>query len=405
MYLRESSLMCSLASSPSIVSTTRPRTSDQSQGLSLAWMRTVIPGSFSRFRLRCRCGSVFTSRHSPSVSTQVSCACGWPSGISVTTVARFLPLASRTVSSSSAIPSLLCFSQLVARGPLCSPHRLTPVSAGWPGLAWRRPQAGTMGHMTQTPHSPTVTLAEGVVMPLVDFGTWQLRGQRGYDAIRFALERGYRHIDTATMYGNEAEVGRALLDSRIDRRDVFLTTKLQSGGVGRERETYTASLGTDYVDLWLVHWPPGNQARPQVWQELLAARDDGLARSVGVSNYSIRQIDELISATGQAPAVNQIPWSPSSYDPRLLADSRERGVVVEGYSPLKGTNLRDRALAAIASAHQVTPAQVVLRWHIEHGIAVIPKSADRARIAANFDLFSFRLSPEEVARIDALSGR
>ena len=245
-------------------------------------------------------------------------------------------------------------------------------------------------------------------MPLVGFGTWQLRGQRGYDAIRFALERGYRHIDTATMYGNEAEVGRALLDSRIDRRDVFLTTKLQSGGVGRERETITASLsalGTDYVDLWLVHWPPGNQARPQVWQELLAARDDGLARSVGVSNYSIRQIDELISATGQAPAVNQIPWSPSSYDPRLLADSTERGVVVEGYSPLKGTNLRDRALAAIASAHQVTPAQVVLRWHIEHGIAVIPKSADRARIAANFDLFSFRLSPEEVARIDALSGR
>lgn len=241
-------------------------------------------------------------------------------------------------------------------------------------------------------------------MPLVGLGTWQLRGRSGYDAIRVALDTGYRHIDTATMYGNEEEVGRAVRDSGIDRQDVFLTTKLPSGRAGRERDTITASLralGTGHVDLWLVHWPPGGQARPRVWQELLAARDGGLARAVGVSNYSIRQIDELIRATGEAPAVNQIPWSPSRHDPRTLAESKERNVVIEGYSPLRGTNLRDRTLAEIAAGHQVTPAQVVLRWHVEHGIAVIPKSADRGRIAANFDLFSFRLSPEEVARIDA----
>jgi diketogulonate reductase-like aldo/keto reductase len=244
-------------------------------------------------------------------------------------------------------------------------------------------------------------------MPIVGFGTWQLRGQHGYDAIRFALDSGYRHIDTATMYGNEAEAGRAIADSGIDRKDLFLTTKLPSGGVGRERETLTASLralGTGYVDLWLVHWPPGGQAAPQVWRELLEAKARGLARAVGVSNYTTSQLDELTGATGETPAVNQIPWSPSHYDPRVLAQSRDRKVVVEGYSPLKGTNLRDRALAGIAAAHGVTPAQVVLRWHIEHSIPVIPKSANPSRITANLDVFSFTLTPEEVTRIDGLAG-
>jgi diketogulonate reductase-like aldo/keto reductase len=263
-----------------------------------------------------------------------------------------------------------------------------------------------MAGMTQIPQPVAVTLAGGVAMPLVGLGTWQLRGSRGYDAIRFALDTGYRHIDTATMYGNEAEVGRALADSGLDRKDVFVTTKLPSSSVGRERDTLAASLralGTGYVDLWLVHWPPGGQASPRVWQELLAARERGLARAVGVSNYSTGQIDELIDATGEAPVVNQIPWSPYQYDPEVLAQSKERKVVVEGYSPLKGTNLRDRVLTQIASAHSVTSAQVVLRWHIEHGIPVIPKSADTRRIVANFDLFSFSLSPEEMTMIDGLA--
>lgn len=251
-----------------------------------------------------------------------------------------------------------------------------------------------------------VTLPGGVAMPAVGLGTWQLRGSRGYDAIRFALETGYRHIDTATMYGNEAEVGRAVADSGLDRKDVFITTKLPSSSVGREQVTLAASLralGTGYVDLWLVHWPPGGRASPRVWQELLTARQQGLARAVGVSNYSTGQLDELIDATGEAPAVNQIPWSPYQYDAELLEQSKERKVVVEGYSPLKGTNLRDRVLTAIASAHSVTPAQVVLRWHVEHGIPVIPKSADPRRIVANFDLFSFSLSPEEMTMIDGLA--
>jgi 2,5-diketo-D-gluconate reductase A len=262
--------------------------------------------------------------------------------------------------------------------------------------------------MTHNPQLPAVTLAGGAAMPLIGFGTWQLSGNSGYEAIRFALETGYRHIDTATMYRNEAEVGRALSDSGIPRDELFITTKLPSGGVGRERETITASLRalrTDYVDLWLVHWPPSGQAQPRVWQEFLAARDRGQARAVGVSNYGIGQIDELIRATGEAPEVNQIPWSPSQYDERILAASQDRKIVVEGYSPLKDTNLRDRLLTDIAARHHVSPAQAVLRWHIEHGIPVIPKSANRSRIAANFDLFSFELSPAEVAAIDRLARR
>jgi 2,5-diketo-D-gluconate reductase A len=265
-----------------------------------------------------------------------------------------------------------------------------------------------MNAMSEQTQIPGVTLASGVVMPLVGFGTWQLRGSQAYHATRTALEAGYRHIDTATMYRNEKEIGRAVRDSGLDRGDVFITTKLPGEGAGRERATLAASLralDTEYVDLWLVHWPPHRSASPAVWRELLALSAEGLARAVGVSNYSIAQIDQLTEAAGETPAVNQIPWSPSRHDPKLLAALRERHVVVEGYSPLKGTSLRSPVLTEIAARHGVTPAQVVLRWHIEHQITVIPKSADPGRIAANIDLFGFSLDAGELARIDAMSRR
>jgi diketogulonate reductase-like aldo/keto reductase len=265
-----------------------------------------------------------------------------------------------------------------------------------------------MAHMTQEreipPEVPAVDLGDGVALPMVGFGTWQLRGRKAYEAIRYALEVGYRHLDTATMYRNEEEVGRAVRDSGLDRGAVFITTKLPPERAGRERETLDASLralGTAYVDLWLVHWPPRGRSGVSVWQEFLAAKADRRARAVGVSNYSPAQIDELSNATGTGPAVNQIPWSPSDHDPELLAANRARGVVVEGYSPLKGTRLRNTVLAEIAARHGVTAAQVVLRWHLEHGIPVIPKSSDPGRIKSNFDL-GFSLAPAEVAAIDAL---
>ncbi len=252
---------------------------------------------------------------------------------------------------------------------------------------------------------PAVDLGKGVAIPLVGFGTWQLQGQLAYEAVRHALRVGYRHIDTATMYRNEDQVGRAIAGSGLDRSEVFVTTKLLPGNADRVRATIAESLGalrTDHVDLWLVHWPPRGRNLVPLWREFIAARDDGLTRAIGVSNYSVRQIDELIEATGEPPAVNQIPWSPSRYDAALLAAHAERGVAVEGYSPLKGTRLRDRTLIEIAARHGVTPAQVVLRWHLDTGVIVIPKSARPERIEQNLDLFSFSLTPEEISRLNRL---
>lgn len=255
---------------------------------------------------------------------------------------------------------------------------------------------------------PTVPLSGGPRMPLLGFGTWQATGEAGYDAVLAALDAGYRHIDTATMYGNEKEVGRAVKESGVRREDIFLTTKLPPERVGRERETIEASLAaldTGYLDLWLIHWPPSvpGDSIP-TWRELLAARDENLTRAVGVSNYSIAQIDELIQATEEAPAVNQIRWSPSLYDREARAAHRDRGVVLEGYSPFKTSDLSDPVLARVAQAHDVSPAQVVLRWHIDHEIVVIPKSVTPDRIRANADVFDFSLTAEEMRDIDALGG-
>jgi 2,5-diketo-D-gluconate reductase A len=260
--------------------------------------------------------------------------------------------------------------------------------------------------MTEAAAVPAVNLPGDIQMPMIGFGTWQLRGRAGREALRSALEAGYRHIDTATMYGNEADVGHAVAASGLARDEVFITTKLPSGRAGRERATLAASLralGTSYVDLWLVHWPPPGRMLVPVWREFLALRDEGRARAIGVSNYSLAQIDRLTEATGQAPAVNQIPWSPARYNAALLAGHGERGVAVEGYSPLKGTNLASPVLAEIAAAHGATPAQVVLRWHLEHGVTVLVKSVNPERIAANIEALRFSLDPGEVARIDALS--
>jgi 2,5-diketo-D-gluconate reductase A len=253
--------------------------------------------------------------------------------------------------------------------------------------------------------NPTVTIAHGVEMPLVGLGTWQARDGEAYEAVRRALDVGYRHVDTATFYANEAAVGRAVRDSGLPRGEVFVTTKLPQGNADRVRETLAASLdalGFEYIDLWLIHWPPGGQARPDTWARLVEARDEGLARAVGVSNYSPAQIDEVTKATGVAPAVNQIPWSPALYDAPLVRAHRERAVVLEGYSPFRTSDLGHPVLAEIAERHGVTPRQVVLRWHVDHEIVVIPKSTDPARIAANFDVFGFALDAGESARIDAL---
>lgn len=260
--------------------------------------------------------------------------------------------------------------------------------------------------MTDPHEVPTVTLPGDVVMPMVGFGTWPMRGHQACEAVQRALRVGYRHVDTATMYANEDEVGHALRDSGLPRGEVFLTTKLRASDAEQAEKVLARSLralGTQYIDLWLVHWPPRGRQSVLAWREMLALRDKGLARAVGVSNYSLPLIDELITATGEAPAVNQIHWNPWRYDAAQLEGLRQRGVAAEGYSPLKDSNLNNDVLTEIAWAHSVTPAQVVLRWHLDHGITVIPKSADPKRIEANLNLFGFSLDPQEVARIDALA--
>ena len=252
---------------------------------------------------------------------------------------------------------------------------------------------------------PTVGLPGGAAMPLIGFGTWQITGEECYRAVRTALDVGYRHLDTATVYGNEAEVGRALRDSGVAREDVFVTTKCPGGSDDPDGtlDASLAALGVDDVDLWLVHWPEGERVRHDLWRRFVAAREAGRTRAIGVSNYSPAQIDELTAEDGVTPQVNQIPWAPPLHDPELLAAHRERDVVVEGYSPFKKSDLDDPVLRGIAEAHGVQVTQVILRWHLEHGIVVLPKSVTPERIAANLAVTGFSLTPEEVARIDALA--
>ena len=202
--------------------------------------------------------------------------------------------------------------------------------------------------MTTRTSQETVPLVDDVSIPLIGFGTWQLQGTDAYNGVRAALEIGYRHIDTATGYGNEDQVGAAIRDSGIGRENVFITTKFPPENVGRERETIDESLkvlGVDFVDLWLVHWPPAGEARPETWKAFIEALEQGKTRSIGVSNYSIAQIDELTAATGKTPALNQIPWNPFAYDAHLVDELGSRNVVLEGYSPLKRSDLGNPVLA------------------------------------------------------------
>jgi diketogulonate reductase-like aldo/keto reductase len=248
-------------------------------------------------------------------------------------------------------------------------------------------------------------LSGGAEIPLVGLGTWQLRGDAAADAVGWALEAGYRHIDTATAYNNENAVGRALDASGLPRDTVFVTTKMPAESRGRERATLDRSLsamGLDHVDLWLVHWPPGGTSGIDSWREFVRAREDGLARSIGVSNYSFDQIDELTAATDVTPEINQVRWSPSLFDQAMLDGHRERDVVLEGYSPFRAGSLDHPVLLNIANGHQATAAQVVIRWHLQHEIVVIPKSAHRERIVDNVDVAGLVLTEDEMRAIDGI---
>jgi diketogulonate reductase-like aldo/keto reductase len=266
--------------------------------------------------------------------------------------------------------------------------------------------AGYVEDMTEAAyHLPAVTLSSGS-MPLLGLGTWPMEDDEVAAAVDVALQAGYRHLDTATAYRNEAGIGRALAAAGSAADDVFVTTKLPPELAGQERQTLETSLEKlrrDHVDLWLIHWPPGGEAAPEVWEQLVQARADGLTKAIGVSNYSLEQIDELTRSTGVTPEVNQIKWGPLLYDPTVVTGLAERGVVLEGYSPLKASNLSDPQLLEVAGRHEVTAAQVVIAWHVAHGFVVIPKSTQPERIEGNAVAVRVPLSAAEVEAIDALS--
>ena len=261
--------------------------------------------------------------------------------------------------------------------------------------------------MTDAPQIPgdTVTLAQGSLMPLLGFGTWQIKGDDAVRSVSTALEAGYRHLDTATVYRNEGEVGRGLAESGVRRDDVFVTTKCPPGNAGQGVETLRRSLDllqTDYVDLWLIHWPGDGSANVDLWRELVEAREEGLAREVGVSNFDAALVDEVTDATGVRPAVDQIEWSPLLYDAGTVADLRDRDVVLEGYSALRGGTLDHPVIAGIAERLGRTTAQVIIRWHLQHGFVVIPKSVNADRIRSNADVGGFELTDDDLASLDAL---
>jgi diketogulonate reductase-like aldo/keto reductase len=250
----------------------------------------------------------------------------------------------------------------------------------------------------------TRTLADGNEIPLLGFGVWQVPdGRECEDAVRWALELGYRHVDTAQAYGNERSVGRALRDSGVPREDVFVTTKFYPQRSDPEAQAARSleRLGLEYVDLYIIHWPQGGPT--WAWDGMQRAREHGYARSIGISNFSVAEVDELLAVAGDAPVVNQVQISPFEHRRALLDGCEERGVAVEAYSPLgTGRHLRDERVAQIADRLGRTPAQVLIRWCLQRDLVVLPKSTHRERIEENAQVFDFTLSDEDMAALDAL---
>jgi 2,5-diketo-D-gluconate reductase A len=262
---------------------------------------------------------------------------------------------------------------------------------------------------TQTTSVPYVDLNDGNRMPQLGFGVFQVPAEETAEAVSHALRTGYRSIDTAAAYGNEDGVRDAIQDSGLERGDVFITTKLANDDHGREgaQRAFAQSLsmlGGDYVDLYLIHWPvPERDQYVETWQTLCAVRQVPFLHSIGVSNFQIEHLERIIDATGVVPAVNQIELHPRLQQPELRRFHAERGIVTEAWSPLgQGQVLDDPVIAEIATEHERTPAQVVLRWHIQLGNVVIPKSVTPSRIEENFRVFDFELTEAEMKRMSEL---
>ena len=260
--------------------------------------------------------------------------------------------------------------------------------------------------------APRIPLASGHSIPQIGLGTWPLDDAGAADVVSLALGLGYRHVDTAENYGNEAGVGEGIRRSGVPREEVFVATKFNRrwhsvDGVRAAWENSVRRLGLEYLDLFLVHWPnPDQDTYVQAWEGLIALREEGRVRAIGVSNFTPAHIDRIVDATGVAPDVDQIQLSPYWVQAAARAAHRGRGIVSEAYTPIgRGTDLLSAAAVVdAAEAHGVTPAQAVLRWHTQQGIVAIPKSSDPQRLAQNLDVFGFDLTEAEIAALDALDG-
>lgn len=255
--------------------------------------------------------------------------------------------------------------------------------------------------------STSVKLNSGQDLPLVGFGTSRLAdGDECYQAVLWALKAGYRHIDTAAMYGNEASVGRAVRDSGVNRSDIFVTTKLDNALHHRVEDAFDENLqrlGLDYIDLYLIHWPmPGRLAAWKVLEKLVGK---GMwLKAIGVSNFTIRHLDELLAQAEIVPAVNQFEHHPFLFQPQLLDYLKTKGIQPVAYSPLTRAGKLDHpVIAAIAQSHDKSPAQVMLRWNIQQQVAVIPRSKNQDRIAQNLKVFGWSLSEQEMSKLSGLS--
>ncbi|MDQ3238809.1 MAG: aldo/keto reductase [Actinomycetota bacterium] len=258
---------------------------------------------------------------------------------------------------------------------------------------------------------PGITLNDGSTIPQLGFGVFQIEPQDTVEAVREALRIGYRHIDTAEMYGNEKEVGEAIRDSGLDRGDIFVTSKLnnsfhESADARKAFDDTLSDLGTDYVDLFLIHWPlptlyDGDYV--STWKVLEEFKSDGRARSVGVSNFQAEHLERLAAETETVPSVNQIEVHPYFANDAVRAYGREHGIVTEAWSPIaQGGVLEDSTITRIANKVGKTPAQVVLRWHVQRGDIVFPKSVTPSRMQENFELFDFELESADMDDITAL---
>ncbi|HSX53277.1 MAG TPA: aldo/keto reductase [Patescibacteria group bacterium] len=257
----------------------------------------------------------------------------------------------------------------------------------------------------------TVKLNTGAQIPQLGFGTWKIRmNGTAQQAVQEALHAGYRHVDTARIYGNEKGVGRGIAASGIARKDIFLTTKLWNGDQGYDKalRAFDASLerlGLDYVDLYIIHWPVSGK-RQESWKALEQIHKSGKARAIGVSNYTVKHLEDLLTNSATVPAVNQVEFHPFLYKDQepLLEFCKKHGIVLEAYSPLAhGKRLHEPLLTEIAALYHRSTAQILLRWALQHGTVPIVKSTHQERIIENLNVFDFELSKENMQAIDNLS--